>query len=115
MKANGQAVVAPAGGVTSAVAGNGISVSGATGAVTFSLAAPSYNTVGSYITGYCVPNGSSAITSGSTYSAGTGTFQVQAYEIWQGQTTNNLSGTWRWMGATGVTGSQSVGIYLRVS
>lgn len=103
------------GGVTSAVAGNGISVSGATGAVTFSLAAPSYNTVGSYITGYCAPNGSSAITSGSTYSAGTGTFQVQAYEIWQGQTTNNLSGTWRWMGATGLTGSQAVGIYLRVS
>ena len=105
------------GGITSAssvTTGNGLSGSG-TVASPVIVAAPGYNTVGSYITRYCAPNGSSAITSGSTYSAGAGTFQVQAYEVWKGQTNNNLSGTWRWMGATGLTGSQAVGIYLRVS
>lgn len=115
-KANGQAVVAPAGGVTSAVAGNGIAVSAATGAVTFSAAAPGYNTVGSYITGYVVPSGGgSQIVSGTTYAAGSGSPQIQAYEIWSGTTTNNLSGTWRWMGGTAPFGGQAVGVYVRVS
>jgi hypothetical protein len=37
-------------GVTSAVAGNGVAVSAATGAVTFSLAAPSAGSLGTYVT-----------------------------------------------------------------
>lgn len=39
------------GGVTSAVAGNGVAVSGATGAVTFSLGVPTNSSVGTYTAG----------------------------------------------------------------
>jgi len=104
---------APAGGgVTSAVAGNGISVSGATGAVTFAVACPTFNTVGSYagagsgsITGF-------GLTSGSNYSAGNGNGQMRSSTIqfWSSDgvtsaQTNNLSGTWKWMSASFSTAS----------
>jgi hypothetical protein len=104
---------APAGGgVTSAVAGNGISVSGATGAVTFAVACPTFNTVGSYcgaastnITGF-------GFSSGSNYSAGGGNTQMRSGALFlqsDGTTgcanVNNLSGTWKWMAGSFGTGS----------
>jgi len=58
-----------AGGVTSAVAGNGIAVSGSTGAVTFSLGAPTRNSIGSYQTGASTSYGSGVPTIGSSYSS----------------------------------------------
>ena len=104
-------------GVTSAVAGNGVAVSGSTGAVTFSVSAPTFNSIGSYV--FCAIFGGGAgysITAGSTYSAGTGTGQVQSTAIGMGSS-NNLSGTWRWMGASGTIGpcGSAVGIAVRVS
>ena len=98
----------PSSGVTSAVAGNGISVSGATGAVTFAAACPTYNTVGSYVGGcffHDGSGGSSTSVSGSNYSAGGGNGQItsSAVRIQEGNITversNNLSGTWKYMGA----------------
>ena len=86
------------GGVTSAVAGNGIAVSGATGAVTFSAAAPSFNSVGSYAY-VAVMGTNTVINSGASLSAGGGINQVMSASS-IGGATNNLSGTWRWMGNT---------------
>lgn len=90
--------------VTSAVAGNGIGVSGSTGAVTFSAACPGFNTVGSYCfaTINAGPRGTPA--AGGTYAAG----NVQAFTYGNGTTQsaeqNNLSGTWRWMAAGNLPG-----------
>ena len=114
-------------GVTSVVAGTGISVSGATGAVTIStssagtvtsvatgnglsggtitttgtltVACPTYNTVGSYT--YVLGSaGGATYSSGSNYSAGSGTGQLQAGNtIGFGSRQNILSGTWKWMGS----------------
>lgn len=86
----------PSGGVTSAVAGNGIAVSASTGAVTFSAAAPTFNTVGAYVFGRS--QNSAGYPSGTTVSAGTGA-GVQSTNVTQTNVTNNLSGTWRWMGS----------------
>jgi hypothetical protein len=128
--------------VTSVVAGSGISVSAATGAVTISttgggtvtsiatgnglsggtittsgtltIAAPTFNSVGSYVEGYVVQL--TALSSGSSVSAGGGNNQVQAYS--SQQTNNNLSGTWRVMGggapANGC-GLSFVTLFVRVS
>ena len=115
----GVTVSATGGGVTSAVAGNGVAVSAATGAVTFSAAAPTFNSVGSYVQGFAYRNGSN-ISSGDTFAAGVGNNQVGSYGgSYTGQV-NNLSGTWRWMGGTGVTGgccsvATIGGIFVRVS
>jgi hypothetical protein len=93
------------------VAGSGIAVSASTGAVTFSTAAPSFNAVGSYCMGSrFVAN----TTSGSDYSAGGGSGQVLSYEVGYGSSANNLSGTWRYMGAT-TSNNQAAGVYVRVS
>jgi hypothetical protein len=105
---------APAGGVTSAVAGNGVAVSAATGAVTFSLGGPSYNTIGSYVFGYIT----GSPTSGATYSAGTlvaTSLYTACGGVYMFTTTNNLSGTWRYMGATVSGLSNFLGIFVRVS
>jgi len=59
-------------GVTSSVAGNGISVSASTGAVTFSLGAPSQGSIGSYVIGGSTSYGvfgSGVATIGSSYSS----------------------------------------------
>lgn len=76
-----------AGGVTSAVAGNGVAVSAATGAVTFSLSAPTFDTVGSYAVGSSGA-GPVAFAVGTSYSAvATGI--------------PGASGTWRCVGVWG--------------
>ena len=118
----------PAGGVTSAVAGNGIAVSGATGAVTISLAAPTQNTVGSYaFVGISSANTSAAPTFGTNYSVGSGANQVQ---LGVGQanacssanystTAGVLSGTWKWLSAPGYSqagvGFSYYGLAVRVA
>lgn len=86
----------PSAGVTSLAAGTGISVSASTGAVTVSALSYSFNSVGSYAFGSIdgIPS------SGSNYSAGGGGGQMQSASInenavWK---SNNLSGTWKWMG-----------------
>lgn len=63
---NGTTWTSGGAGVTSVVAGNGIAVSGATGAVTISVAALSAGSIGSYAIG--TDNSGSAINFGSTYS-----------------------------------------------
>jgi hypothetical protein len=133
-------------GVTSLTAGSGISVSGATGAVTVSatgggtvtsvatgnglsggtittsgtlvLAAPSFNSVGSYAA--VVFEAATNPSSGSNYSAGTGGSQLQSlcvnYFYGQQTITNNLSGTWKWMGGPdGNSYQKNGGIAVRVS
>jgi hypothetical protein len=129
-------------GVTSLVAGTGISVSGATGAVTVSatgggtvtsvatgnglsggtitstgtltIAAPSFNSVGSYVIGGTT--GGTTVASGNTLSAGGGATQLQSYTsnsncgaIYA----NNLSGTWRNMAGIYYGGTSS--LFVRVS
>ena len=103
----------PASGVTSAVAGNGVSVSAATGAVTFAAAAPTWNSVGSYAWLAC---STGTFTAGSNYAAGGGAGQVQAWyfdSTPQQFTSNILSGTWKWMAPT--VSSNMFGMGVRVS
>lgn len=111
------------GGVTSAVAGNGIAVSGSTGAVTFSAACPTYNTVGSYVMGGNTNSlALGTFTSGSNYSAGGGLNQITALNVREAcggcsiEGTNNLSGTWKWMGGnTTIDTSSHASVCCRVS
>ena len=105
----------PAGGVTSAVAGNGIAVSGATGAVTISAAAPSYNSVGSYVFG--ARRGTGTLTAGTSYAAGGSNDQISSYVLGTPTITNNLSGTWRNMGGTASfpCGADMISVFVRVS
>jgi len=85
------------GGVTSAVAGNGVAVSGATGAVTFSLGVPSGSSVGTYTAGMIN-------TLNTTYGIGTSVAGSTINYVTYGQaffsnsspaTSLGLSGTWR--------------------
>jgi hypothetical protein len=91
-------------------AGNGISVSSGTVAV----AAPSFNSVGSYASCYRESQSGTTATGGSNYSAGTGAGQISTYETQYGVQTNNLSGTWKWMG-TGATNQYATGVAVRVA
>lgn len=74
-------------GVSSAIAGNGVAVSAATGAVTFSLSAPTFNTVGSYAAGSS-GSGPVAFVVGTSYSAAATGIP-------------GASGTWRCVGVWG--------------
>ena len=95
-------------GVTSAVAGNGVAVSGATGAVTFSASCPTAGSVGSYCCIYLPgTSGTFTPTFGSNYSAGTGNQQVQTGSVYnntdsilQQNFSGGLSGTWKYLGNT---------------
>ena len=65
----------------------------------------SFNSVGSYVLGYMVTKayyyGNTTMSSGGSYSAGSGTEQLQAQSTTTGQgaaQANILSGTWRYMG-----------------
>jgi hypothetical protein len=99
---NGSTWASGSAGVTSAVAGTGIAVSGATGAVTISAAAPAFDAIGSYVWGAikCTENNTVTFSSGGTFTAGTGNGQVGSASGASGFT-NNLTGTWRWMAAPG--------------
>jgi len=140
-------------GVTSVAAGTGISVSGSSGSVTvsasgtgtvtsvatgnglqggtittsgtLSLAAPTFNTVGSYCLVFFSGTGP---TSGTNYSAGISSNQIAStvagyanasgcQPVWSIQSyTNNLSGTWKWMaGSGGGLNGSTFGIACRVA
>lgn len=88
--------------------------------------ATTFNTVGSYAgVGSLVDN--SGFTAGSTYSVGTGNNQIQSCawgtDFPSGGFTyrfeNNLSGTWRWQGATANKGSfsfeRAIGVAVRTA
>ena len=97
-------------------AGNGISVASAVVAV----ACPTFNTVGSYCMIGTILADNTSNTPGANYSVGTGTGQIQSACI--NFTTlaqsNNLSGTWKWMGSAGTGGEGgtiSAAIGCRVS
>ena len=119
----GSITIASSGGsgtVTSVATGNGLSGGTITSTGTLTIAAPTFNSVGSYC---WVVGINTNYASGSNYSAGTGNGQLQSdafrnaspyYAI-----NNNLSGTWKWMGAT-ITGDNTGGdqyltIAVRVS
>ena len=99
---NGSTWTSGGAGVTSVAAGAGIAVSASTGAVTISTAAPAFNDIGSYVSGAikCTENNTVTFSSGSTFTAGAGNGQVGSAHS-NGSFTNNLTGTWRWMGAPG--------------
>lgn len=107
--------------VTSVATGNGLSGGTITTSGTLTIACPSFNSVGSY----CfvrINYGAGGVnaTSGNTYSAGTGGNQMMSRTMNEtssdGNATNNLSGTWRWMSSTWTgVGSDVVGIACRVS
>jgi hypothetical protein len=97
--------------VTSAVAGNGVAVSAATGAVTFSLAGPSAGSVGTHA--IATPNAGS-YSNGAVFSYGTGGLTGSTFTsmyrntrtlicgcaAWNTTTYNpSLSGTWMYLGA----------------
>jgi len=86
----------PTGTVTSVATGNGLSGGTITSTGTLIIAAPSFNSIGSYVYGVIALTGT--VTAGSNYSAGAGTNQVQVQGPSGGS--NALSGTWKWMGAT---------------
>jgi hypothetical protein len=101
-----------AGGVTSVATGNGLSGGTITSSGTLIIACPTYNTVGSYVSAAVtiLQNVSNTVTGGSNYSVGSGNGQISAL-LFRGiysidatvriSNTNNLSGTWKWMGGTG--------------
>lgn len=124
----GAVVVSATGGgtVTSIATGNGLQGGTITTSGTLSIAAPAFNTVGSSCQGG-IKVGSSATfsaTGGDTFSPGTGNGQLQAVTFVIGGnnlSSNTLSGSWRYMGATGSAGQPACGpffataIFYRIS
>jgi hypothetical protein len=109
---------AATGTVTSVATGNGLSGGTITSTGTLVLAAPSFNSVGSYAA--VVFEATTNPSSGTNYSAGTGGSQLQSicinYTYGEQTITNNLSGTWKWMGGPdGKSYPKNGGIAVRVS
>jgi len=121
----GVTISASGGGTVSSVAtGNGLSGGTITTTGTLVVACPTFNTVGSYV--FAIASGQGGYTvlnSGSNYSAGTGGNQMQSTAIRQDDlgspfTSNNLSGSWKWMSGTipnAQTSAGCFGIACRVS
>jgi len=94
--------------VTSVATGNGLSGGTITSTGTLTVACPTFNTVGSYCTGYSFADGSppdTIMTAGSNYAVGGGRNQIQRGAVTsRGGTgiggSTGLSGTWKWMGDT---------------
>lgn len=118
-----------AGTVTSVATGNGLSGGTITTSGTLTVACPTFNSVGSYAYVICWANGN-YIYPGSNYPAGTGTFQMQTISIRastpsqlnsdpanviQLDPSNNLSGTWKWMGSQAYVYAYNIAIACRVS
>lgn len=94
--------------VTSVATGNGLQGGTITTSGTLSVACPTYNTVGSYSMGGMELATGLGVTGGSNYAVGSGNGQMRS---WAGQSSGdsnrnylglNISGTWKWMGATTV-------------
>ena len=110
-----EAVSVGTGTVTSVATGNGLSGGTITSTGTLVIACPTFNTVGSYVMGGTFVGGGATtdLASGSNYAAGTGTNQIRSVSLTADtvagegiQTANNLSGTWKFMGAS--TGSHNI-------
>jgi len=107
-----------AGSVTSVATGNGLSGGTITTTGTLVVACPAFNSVGSYVLAF---NGGSnnGLNSGSNYAAGTviwtGALRGQCNTINLVWSTNNLSGTWKWLGSTTTTDNSQVGLACRVA
>lgn len=94
--------------VTSVATGNGLSGGTITSTGTLVVACPSWGSVGSYIMGGQTSGGSTITFNADTnYAAGSGTNQMKSAAGAQGEnarmgttTTNNLSGTWKWMSSS---------------
>lgn len=105
--------------------GNGIGTSG----TQLVVACPAFNSVGSYAQTIMKADGTTN-NAGSNYSAGSGNNQVQATSLRCStalalkedptqqvgiNTTNSLSGTWKWMSATTYLYEYTLGLSCRVS
>jgi len=114
--------------VTSVATGNGLQGGTITSSGTLSLAAPSFNTVGSYVQAARVDSGGSAASAGTNYSAGGGAGQIRALAAYNGYICgtyyfalfssggdNILSGTWKWMASGGGGNAANYGIAVRVA
>ena len=107
--------------VTSVATGNGLSGGTITTSGTLTVAAPSAGSVGSYA--FVGSTANTDFNFGSNYSVGTGANQFQAFsgslgtvggpQFYAGRA-NNLSGTWKYLGAD-VSGAYAVAIAVRVS
>ena len=101
--------------VTSVATGNGLQGGTITTSGTLSIAAPGYNTVGSYVNAF-FENGNPV--AGSNYAGGMSTNQIAALSIRQDDNLDQrqgVSGTWRWMAANGISNSNWRGLACRVS
>lgn len=93
-----QTTAGKTGTVTSVATGNGLSGGTITTTGTLTVACPTFNSVGSYC---FIGAESDTFTSGTNYAAGAGGSQMKSQaEVGSGHvSTNNLSGTWKWMGS----------------
>jgi hypothetical protein len=112
--------------VTSIATGNGLSGGTITSTGTLIVACPTFNTVGSYCFVCNLSGNGSTFTSGSNYSAGSGNGQLSSCGMigngfsegttYTPNTTNNLSGTWKWMSGTiAYNNAGTFGLACRVS
>jgi hypothetical protein len=114
--ATGAVTVSATGGgtVTSVATGNGLSGGTITTSGTLTVACPTFNTVGSYVLGYI----NASTTGGSNYSAGSSGVQSGYVFSICGtnfSATNNLSGTWKAMGGAPISGTGTLSLFCRVS
>jgi hypothetical protein len=94
---------AATGTVSSVATGNGLSGGTITTTGTLTIAAPSSNSIGSYIAAYTQCGGGGSFSYGTNYAIGTGNNQIQwiagsGGSIGGAGGTTGISGTWRWMG-----------------
>jgi hypothetical protein len=100
-------------------AGNGLSLS----STTFSVAAPTHNSIGSYCFVQSGSNswqsGGTTYTFGSNYAVGNGRNQLGLSNAYDNVVdTSSISGTWKWMNSTGIANgcaTTTKGIAVRVS
>jgi hypothetical protein len=114
-----------AGTVTSVATGNGLQGGTITSTGTLSVACPTFNTVGSYAFVAWLKGPGQAPTSGTNYSAGASNTQLSSFSfradtngLGNLNPTNNLSGTWKWLGGNPPAnpyGDFQAGIACRVS
>jgi hypothetical protein len=92
--------------VTSVATGNGLQGGTITTSGTLSVACPAFNTVGSYC--FIAKVAGLGSIAGTNYAAGASSIQsgslFNSDGLTAGTAQNNLSGTWKWMGANAVGG-----------
>jgi len=106
--------------VTSVATGNGLSGGTITTSGTLTVACPTFNSVGSYCQVVWNNSSGGGATSGTNYSAGSGSQQFLAGGFVTScvgvSGSNNLSGTWKWLGGNSLYANTAIlGIACRVS